>query len=150
MSEYKYLTNENDIENFMKLYGYFHDSCIKELKYESGMYVNSNLSMQPINDKRNLNIIFQRQFSTFSTIEMVFEGLVCLHLNPSSSDMDGIINSAYMCIKDGEVLWLDSDNFNKEIDSKELNKLSNITWIKAENVKYRIMDNYLGEDQIYK
>lgn len=36
------IANENDLKNFMDaMYG-FHDSCIKEIKYISGAYVNEN------------------------------------------------------------------------------------------------------------
>ncbi len=38
------ITNEEDLQSFMKCMYFFHDSCIKELKYISGAYVDENLS----------------------------------------------------------------------------------------------------------
>ena len=35
------------------VYG-FHDSCLKELKYISGAYVNEKLSMIPVNKQKNI------------------------------------------------------------------------------------------------
>ena len=56
------IANENDLIKFMDaMYG-FHDSCIKEIKYISGAYVNEKLSMSPINSQRILSVIIQRQF----------------------------------------------------------------------------------------
>jgi hypothetical protein len=46
------INTAKDIEIFMETYGYFHDSCLKEIRYLSGAYVNSNLSMYPVNHKR--------------------------------------------------------------------------------------------------
>ena len=76
------IIDDNDLRNFMERVGYFHDSCIKELKYLSGAYVNEELSMYPINDRRVLNVIIQCQFEDFSMIEMEFEGLKYLKLFP--------------------------------------------------------------------
>ena len=38
----KYLSikNNKDIEKLMEKYNYFHDSCINEISYESGAYLN--------------------------------------------------------------------------------------------------------------
>ena len=64
------IANENDLKNFMDaMYG-FHDSCIKEIKYISGAYVNEKLSMSPVNSQRILSVIIQRQFEDPSAIEM--------------------------------------------------------------------------------
>lgn len=69
------IANENDLKNFMDaMYG-FHDSCIKEIKYISGAYVNEKLSMSPVNSQRILSVIIQRQFEDPSAIEMQFAGL---------------------------------------------------------------------------
>ena len=64
----------------MNRVNFFHDSCIKELKYVSGAYIEEDLSMYPLNDKRILNIIIQCQFEDVSMIEMQFIGLKCLRL----------------------------------------------------------------------
>lgn len=55
--------------------GSFHDSCLKEMKYISGAYVDEELSMLPVNSKRMLSVIIQRQFENPSAIELQFVGL---------------------------------------------------------------------------
>ena len=42
------ITSNQDIINFMELISGFHDSCIKELRYYSGAYVDKDLSMYTI------------------------------------------------------------------------------------------------------
>ena len=74
--------DKNDLQCFMNEIGYFHDSCIKEMRYLSGAYVDDDLAMHPVNDKRILNVIIQRQFEDVSMIEMQFIGLKCLKLFP--------------------------------------------------------------------
>ena len=74
------INNNSDIISFMNKIYYFHDSCIKEIKYLSGAYVDEKLSMYPINDRRILKVIIQRQFEDNSMIEMEFKGLRYLQL----------------------------------------------------------------------
>ena len=45
------IKNNDDIAEFMGKLAYFHDSCLKELKYVSGAYIEEHY-MQPINKKR--------------------------------------------------------------------------------------------------
>lgn len=52
----------------------FHDSCVKEMSYISGAYVDDSLSMYPLNDRRILRVVIQRQFDENSMIEMEFQG----------------------------------------------------------------------------
>lgn len=59
---WKELRTQHEIDNFMKEIIGFHDSCIKEIKYSSGAYVEKNLSMSPVNTKRTLTVLIQRQF----------------------------------------------------------------------------------------
>ncbi|MDU1825418.1 hypothetical protein [Clostridium sp.] len=76
----KYLSikNNKDIEKLMEKYNYFHDSCINEISYESGAYVNEDLSMNSINDKRILKVVFQRQENP-RNLEIKFNKLVKLN-----------------------------------------------------------------------
>lgn len=107
----KYLSikNNKDIEKLMEKYNYFHDSCINEISYESGAYVNKDLSMNSINDKRILKVVFQRQENP-RNLEIKFNKLVKLNLTPESEDCDSIIFGATMEIKDGNIYWINEEN----------------------------------------
>lgn len=93
------IANDNNLTDFMEKMIYFHDSCLKELKYLSGAYVGEKLSMHPVNDCRTLKVIFQRQYEENSMIEMEFKGLKYLKLSPAYEDTCEILD-ATMILKE--------------------------------------------------
>ena len=78
MHKWNEITDENSLKEFMERVSFFHDSCIKEMHYLSGAYVNENLDMYPVNDRRILRVIIQRQYEEDSMIEMEFQGIKIL------------------------------------------------------------------------
>ncbi len=138
------IETQEDIDKLMREYGHFHDGCIKELKYISGGYVDKDLSMNPFNSKRVLNIIFQRQYKNPTVIEMIFEGIQKMNLEPSNGDYDCIIYEASLKKINDIYYWADWDNF--EVD--DINEIKR-TWIAASKIKWRVADNYIGETEVY-
>ena len=61
MQYYTQIKDNKDIEELMDSFGWFHDSCIKELEYYSGSYVDSNRCMYPFNSSRCVRMVFQSQ-----------------------------------------------------------------------------------------
>lgn len=57
------ISSSDEISQFMEKVYYFHDSCIKEMNSISGAYVEDSLWMHPLNDRRILRVIIQRQFA---------------------------------------------------------------------------------------
>lgn len=62
------VSTQVELDDFIAKFLGFHDSCIKEIKYTSGAFVNENLSMHPLNDKRKLTVIIERQFDDYPII----------------------------------------------------------------------------------
>ena len=81
------ISNNDEILDFMEKVCYFHDSCIKEISYLSGAYVSDNLSMFPLNNRRVLRVVIQRQYEKDSMIEMEFQGLKGLKLFPADENI---------------------------------------------------------------
>lgn len=107
--EWNMVKSPDDIDYLLKTFNNFHDSCIVLIKYESGAYVNkSNSSMQPLNTKRILSVVFQSQFKSCYSVEIVFNKLVKLNLQPIDENYDCIINSATLKKVDNYFLWEDS------------------------------------------
>ena len=98
--------------------------------------------MYPINAQRKLSVIFQHQDENPSAIEIIFEGLVKLNLEPTDEKYDGIIFGAFMAVHDDLIYWADSEDFT-------INESDNCTWIAAKKAKWRIADEYIGKDEIY-
>lgn len=135
-----YMWNEiqtnKDIELLMFKYNKFHDSCLKELNYISGAYVNNDLSMNPINNKKELSIIYQRQYHILTNIQIVFGGLIRLNLIPSLPFYDGIIFGAYMNKVDDVIYWSNDPDFKLEnINIPDYN--NSYTWLCCKHVKWR-------------
>ena len=87
-------TND-EILKFMESVCHFHDSCIKEISYISGAYVSENLSMDPLNVRRVLRVVIQRQYEKDSMIEMEFQGLKHLTFKYRDGDFASIDLPAY-------------------------------------------------------
>ena len=138
--EFKEIKNEEDINLLMQEFKGFHDSCIKEIKYVSGCYVDDNRAMQPINTIRKVEIIFQSQISKVRTLEIHFEKLKKMYLEPQGENYDGIIYEASIKQFEGVFYWSEWENLKKEDI-----KLKKGTWISAEKIKWR-----LAEDLIVK
>jgi len=105
----------NELEDFMYKMCYFHDSCIKEIKYLSGAYVNNELSMHPLNDRRILNVVIQRQYEDVSMIEMEFSGLKFLKLFPVDDKYTCEIMESMMLIKNGYIYWCECGDCQRAI-----------------------------------
>ena len=121
------IANENDLKNFMDAMYDFHDSCIKEIKYISGAYVNEKLSMSPVNSQRILSVIIQRQFE-----------------DPSDENYTCEILDATMIIKEDRIYWCDCGGLSE----KDIESYTGTT-ICASKVRWRAADEYLGAKEIY-
>lgn len=144
MSTWNEIIDDNDIKNFMDNICYFHDSCIKELKYLSGAYVGEELSMYPVNDRRILKVIIQRQFKDISVIEMEFEGLKFLKLFPIYEDYTCEILDSTMILKNDCIYWCDCGGLSEtDLDSYDG------TMICASKLRWRSIDKCLGKEEIY-
>ncbi len=131
MIEWHEINTEEQLNDFLDIYGGFHDSCIKELKYLSGAFVNQNLDMYPVNDQRKLHIIFQRQNELLTAIEIEFSGLLRLNLIPNNAFHTCEILDVSMFFEDGKIYWGDSNWF------KEQRELYRGTWLCAEKARWR-------------
>ena len=138
------IVNEVELKSFMEVFGNFHDSCIKEFKYISGAFVNEDLSMYPINSRRNLKIIFQRQVHNPAVIEMEFIGVLQLKIFPVEDNYTCEIDEATMGICDNYIFWCDEGGV-AEIDVSNYKG----SLICSSMVKWRIADEYIGNKEIY-
>lgn len=138
------IIDDNTCTEFMKDVDYFHDSCIKELKYYSGAYVDENLSMHPINDCRTLNVIIQRQYEKKSMIEMKFEGVQYLKIFPIDDKYSCEILGATIIFKDDSLYWCDCDGLTED-DIRDYEG----TLVCASKLKWRFIENCMGKAEFY-
>lgn len=138
------ILSDNEIEEFMKQMYWFHDSCIKEIRYISGAYVNKELSMYPINDRRILTVIIQRQFDELSTIEMEFTGLHFLKLYPTDENYTCEILDASMFRKDNRIYWCDGGG----VTDADLNTYEG-TIIGASKLRWRALEKSIENEEYF-
>jgi hypothetical protein len=144
--KFKEIQDQEDIQELMIKFGYFHDSCIKEIYYISGGYVGDNRAMYPINSDRTVHIIFQSQAAEYSVIEMKFNSINKLNLVPRNDDCDCIIYDASLIKIDYLFYWSEWVNFGINDIDKEYG-----TWISAEKVSWRpLSDSFLENNPVYK
>lgn len=138
------VSTNDEILKFMERVCGFHDSCIKEMSYVSGAYVDVNLSMFPLNNRRVLRVLIQRQYEKDSMIEMEFQGLKYAKLFPADENYTCEISDSTMLIKDGNIYWCDCGN----VSESNLEDYTG-TLICASKLKWRSIENHLGENEFY-
>lgn len=138
------IKNTNDIYEFMERVIYFHDSCIKEIKYLSGAYVEEDLSMNPVNDCRVLSVIIQRQFEELPMIELQFDGLDYLKLFPNNENYTCEILDSAMFIFNNRIYWADS----ADVSSSNF-EAYNGTLICASKLRWRSIDCGIGKKEFF-
>lgn len=139
------IKNNDDIKNLMERVWEFHDSCIKEIKYTSGAYVQENLAMRPINESRILKVLIQRQFKDMPVIELEFAGLKYLKLLPNDDNYTCEILDSTLIMKDNDIYWCDCGGFSEiNLETENVN-----TIICASKLRWRAVDNALGTEEFY-
>lgn len=138
------ILTENALKEFMERVAFFHDSCIKELKYLSGAYVEENLSMYPVNDRRVLSIVIQRQYEENSMIEMEFEGLKYLKLSPMDNGYTCEILDATIILKEDRIYWCDCGGLSEaDLDDYEG------TIVCASKLRWRPITGCMGQKDFF-
>lgn len=137
------IINKSALHEFMEKMNYFHDSCIKEVKYLSGAYVDEDLAMYPVNDCRILRMIVQRQYKNNSMIELQFEGVKCFKLFPQY-DNTCEIYEATMIMNDAGIFWCDE---GKLVESDLENYQG--TLVCASKVKWRTINDSMGNKEFF-
>lgn len=138
------IRTSGEILRFMEKMCDFHDGCIKEMHYISGAYVGEDFSMHPLNDRRVLRVVVQRQCTESPMIEMEFQGLKRLQLAPVGADYTCEIADSTMMIKDGDIYWCDGGDLSEaDLDAYEG------TLICAAGLRWRAVKNRMGEKEFY-
>ena len=142
---WKELNNAEDVRKFMIQVHGFHDACLKELKHVSGAYVDDELFMHPVNDRRRLNAVFQMQQDEGpSMIELEFSGLKYCRLVPCAEDYTCEIMQATLLIENGTVYWSDE----RDMTPAEFAS-SDGTVICASKLRWRPVDGAMGPKEVY-
>ncbi|MDI9520440.1 MAG: hypothetical protein QM308_04700 [Bacillota bacterium] len=140
------IRNQSDIDFLFRTF-FFRDSCIKEMRYDSGTFINRNYGGENSNKKRELRMILQSSKSAPWAIEMVFGDLDQMYLNPVPPDYSATLRSALMTFESDQIVWFDRHAYLENY--QEMYVRSNISWIRAGSVKWREREEYAGREAVY-
>ncbi|MFX4260747.1 hypothetical protein ACOBQJ_00975 [Pelotomaculum propionicicum] len=139
------IEGNEDVNKLLKLFNYFHDSCLKELYMWSDHYVDNDLSMNTSAElDHKVRVIFQRQDKNPSAIEVFFENVTELHIIPTSENYDSIIHEATFLFEDGTFYW--ADVFGWKPEDKLTKEAS---WLSSKKVKWRDVSGWMGNKLRY-
>jgi len=138
------VNDQRSLDYLLDKIDWFHDSCVKEMLYTSGAFVQHNLAMYPINNKRNLKVVLQSQSRPVSMIELEFVKLNYLRLMPIPEEYTCEILDATIILKDNCVIWCDMGGLSEE----DVEKYSG-TVISAAKLRWRIVDGHMGDCAFY-
>lgn len=130
ISGWTYVESMKDVNNLLESARSFHDSVLKTANYTSGAYVNSDRSMCPMANIRQVTMFFDSQLC--DTIEMVFEGVTAFNLRPAGDNYANDIFEASLIIKDSSIFFCD-DGIEEWDENYEG------TWITAYSLRWRFV-----------
>lgn len=139
------IKDQSDINDLLEYFGYFHDGCLREMYMWTGTYVKENLSMVvPGALDTNVRMLFQRQFSNPSAIELLFEHVTGIQIIPSPENYDSIIQDAIIRKLEDTFYWADGYDWHP-IENPDA--CSN--WISAKKIKWREVNDWMGKQNRY-
>lgn len=135
----------SQINDFLDYFGYFHDSCLREMYMWTGTYVNEDLWMVvPGELDTNIKLLFQRQAANPSAIELLFEQVTAIHIIPSVENADSIIYDANILKCENQFYWADNYNWHPKDNPDACS-----SWISAKTLKWREVNTWMGKEHRY-
>lgn len=145
-ASWRVIRDQKGIDRLFQEFDFF-DSLVKEMRYDSGAWAMKNGEVNRVNDKRELFMLLQARRGKIPAIEMVFEDLVMLHLAPMPPPHAAGLFGAFMVKENDALVWFDYENFDESY--AEMYFKSNVSWVKAKTVRWRVREEFLGKQDIY-
>ena len=96
--------NMGDLAALMEQARNCHDTCITEMQYISGAYVNEK-GMYPVNDRNEMRVVLMG----LNRIELTFRGLRHCRWNPVDPDHTCEIHGASLWMGQDGIFWCNDD-----------------------------------------
>ena len=116
-------------DELLRLFNQFQDSILRECKYCSGTYVDSELYLH-LGRQPFLRCLFQRQWTDPISVELVFGELRALRLTP---DPDNPIELARLQVESERIIW--SEGSENLVESRVMH--------------WRVVDDWVGLRERY-
>lgn len=136
--QWEELATPAQVEQLMRVFGNFHDACLREMHLATGHYVEENLSMCA-DWRTTIRMLIQRQHRTPSAIELRFDEVVGLRVSPPQPNYEAIIFGATFFVRDGIYYWADQGNWDPRSSDDD-----QTTWVAARKAYWRDASDWLG------
>jgi hypothetical protein len=100
------IKDQADINHLLESYGYFHDSCLRDIYINTREFVDEKLAMN-FDNKLTASLLFQRQFRPNTVIELKFEDIERLNFLPFKETENAVIYDVTLMISNGLFYWAD-------------------------------------------
>jgi hypothetical protein len=100
------IKEQSDIDKLFKLYGYFHDSCLRDIYISTREFIDERLAMH-FGNKLTASLLFQRQFGPETVLELNFEDIEQFNFRPFEETENAVIYDAKLMIVNGLFYWAD-------------------------------------------
>jgi DNA-directed RNA polymerase subunit N (RpoN/RPB10) len=103
---WKEIKDQKDIDEVLDNFGYFHDSCLRDIYISTREYIDEKLAMH-FDNKLTASLLFQRQFKPNTVIELKFEDIERFNFLPFNETENPVIYDATLMIINGIFYWAD-------------------------------------------
>ena len=138
------IRTQAEADALMKLFGEFHDGCIREAHLWTEHWVGRDLSMScPGHLDNRIRFLIQRQRIDPAAVELLFEEVTRFNLVPAPENYMAIIFDAVLLAQDGTIYWSPDSRWSPDSPYRD-----EVTWISARQLRWREVD-WLGEELRY-
>jgi len=139
------VSNDKEAKELLRLFGGFHDACIKEAHLWTGHRVDSSLSMSCTGEMdTSMKFLVQRQFENPSCIELLFEGITRFNFVPSPEGANSVIYESNLGENEGLFFWVVDTDQTLDV----MNAIED-SWVTSQKLSWRAADDLLGRDLQY-
>ena len=141
MCDYTLICNKTDIQLLLEKCHGFHDSCIYEIHYLSGSYVDESMSMRMSsgNTSNTLRMRFHSQNKDCKVFDLEFSGLISLNFNPPSPNESHEIFGGTVIDYEGVYFWSDNHKFDPGDLVNSFKRKE--TWICCKQIRWLIIES---------
>ncbi|MEA1850476.1 MULTISPECIES: hypothetical protein [Chryseobacterium] len=132
---WKEIKDQKDINTLLESYGYFHDSCLRDIYITTKEYIDEKLAMH-FENKLTASLLFQRQFSPITVLELKFEDIVHFNFKPFDKDTNAVIHDVTLMKVNGLFYWADFADW--KIDDNDS------IWINGKRLFWRLRPGLIG------
>jgi len=129
------IKDNSEIDNLLKLYGFFHDSCLRDIYITTREFVDEKLAMH-FDNKLTATLLFQRQFGPNSVLELRFDNIEQFNFRPFDETENAVIYDASLMMVNGLFYWADFADW-KIGDNDSI-------WISGQKLFWRLRPELIG------